>query len=700
MVTNKSQPTPYPPGVTNPTPPPSRGATPYPRTTTPSVPATATGGGAAGPYYPAVGTSTYDVYRIHEMMQSAGYDGWEMIGQPVQVITQKVNPQADPSNPLYDPSAASSVDVASQTWIVNIRKGNQIKQIKMSKLWPTAGGGSTQSDPGDNSQYTWSPTDVNDVQTVDPNKVGHSGLMTIGTTIYGTNNTTGAFEPVPGAPQVPKGWQNAKQVQDKDGSLVWYGEDPQDQQFKPMPGLPVIPPGAQAWGDPQQIDDGQGHLVWYGTDPSDKQRKPIPNQPVIPKVTGPASVTQAGTVYVQKPDGTYGPAPGVPDPNPPVGSTHIKLGDDGYLYQEKYAGGGRWELDPTFKTIPYSAAAQASAAKTAGTTTHQAGETGDKLLSDGKVYRVIYKGGGDDNYEVDTSVAAKPMAGTVTPSTIATSTDQPNIVQRMPDGSVQTVANPNYQATDPALRVQQLSNQATTKLQELQAKIGANYTPEQAQSDFDQWWSSTVEPAKQQLASDQQQKQLDTQLKIAAEQRAQAGQESTAYSTAQQAGTNAVEAAKAGLTYMHGPGYGNLVGQLVQGWQHPGAPGPSPEAIGQALTFDLPNFQQIQQQAVAQALAHISPTAAALAGGPGTTPQFAQPQQLDLNQLLNRNAPQYQFHVNPAGAAATTVATPTAPRPMAAPVAAVPGQNYGANVAYTGGVPPWLAQPYQYQGSF
>jgi len=631
-------------------------------------------------YYPAVGTSTYDVYRIHELMVDAGYGNgdWEMVGQPVQVIGEKANPLYDPANP--DPSVLPTIQTASNDWIVNIRnaKTNEIKQIKMSKQWPTASGGVTQADPGDNSQYRYSPTTISDLQKQDPNKVGHSNLMTIGSTIYGTNNATGAFEAVPGAPTVPKGWTEIKQITDKNGDLVWYGNDPADQQYKQMPGMPTIPAAAQGWGDPRQIDNGQGQMVWYGIDPVDKQLKPMPNMPTVAKQTGPGSITQAGTVYVLKPDGTYGPAPGVPDPNPPVGTTRNTLDNNGYIVQEVYRGGGQWQFDPTFKTVPYTDAAKAAAAKLAGTTTHQAGETGDKLLSDGKVYRVTYKGGGDDNYEVDTSVPARPMAGTVTPSTIATSTDQPNIVQRMPDGTVQTVPNPNYQPTDPAQRVQQLSSQATAKLQELQAKISQTYTPEQAQSDFDQWWSSNIDPAKQQLAQDQQQKQLDYQLKVAAEQRAGAQTQGTNYSTALQAGRDAVDAAKAATANMVGPNFGNLVGQMVQGWQHPGGPGPSSADIASAVTYQTPNYQQISQNAVAQALAHISPTAAAIAGGPGSTPQFAQYSGLDYNQLLNRNAPQYQFHANP-------IAVNTG-----AAVAAGGGQTLPAAPYTQPGTPPWL----------
>ena len=153
---------------------------------------------------------------------------------------------------------------------------------------------------------------------------------------------------------------------------------------------------------------------------------------------------------------------------------------------------------------------------------HQAGEAGTKVIN-GKVYHVIYRGGSDDAYDVDTSQPATPMPGASEPTSIATSTDQPNIVQRNPDGSVASIPNPNYMAVDPAQRSAQLAQMASSKITELQGKIGTGgYTQDQAQQDYDQWWDSTIEPAKAEIQQAQQQKQIDTQLKLSAEQRAQA----------------------------------------------------------------------------------------------------------------------------------------------------------------------------------
>jgi hypothetical protein len=451
--------------------------------------------------------------------------------------------------------------------------------------------------------------------------------MTIGTTLYGTNDVTGVFEPIPNAPPIVSSFTNIRQIDEKDGSKAWYGTDPADGKFKRMDDLPVIPASAQGWGDLRQIDNGQGQMEWWGVDPSDHQYKKHPTLPSTAKVQGPASITQNKVTYVQQPDGTYKPAPGVPDPNPPKGIAQIILGPDGYLYRQISRGDGTFDPDTSFAPVPFTDAAKQARGQISAQ--HQPGEKGTKLIQ-GKVYQVTYRGGSDDNYDIDTSQAATPMPGAESPTSIATGTDQPTIVQRMPDGSIKNVPNPNYQPTDPALRVAQLSNQASAKLQEIQAKIGPGFTPDQAQSEFDAWWNTNVEPAKTQLQQTQQKTQADVQ-------RQQQEQERANYATALTAGSNAVEAYKAQMPNMVGPGFGAAVNQLANAWTS-GKPVGNVD-IASAVQYQPLDLNQLQQNAVNSALAHISPTAAQGLGG--GMPAMAQ-QQYDVTANLNRSNYQFQ----------------------------------------------------------
>jgi hypothetical protein len=710
-VTNPA-PRPSPPGVYQPTTPytpggqpaPATGGTVYPKGVTNTgggAPATGpatgttTGGPVLGPARPAPGTPGYEQWVVNDMLRSGGYEGWQMVGvQPIQVQDTKVNPLYDPTNP--DPTVSATLTTPKNEYIVNARnpQTNEIKQFTLSKTWQGADGSTTQDDPGPGAQFSYTPTGIKDVQTKD--QLGHTGLMTIGGVIWGTNTGSGVFEPVPGAPTVPQNWTEVRQVDNKDGSTSWVGIDPKDPGggFKPVPGLPTIPAANKGWGDPKPIPQPDGSTVYYGTDPTDHVFKPMPGMAPIPAAPkGPGSITQKGTVYVQKADGTYAPAAGVPDANLPKGEKQLILAPDGYLYQQISRGDGTFDPDSTFTPIPFTDAAKQAHANVGAI--HQAGEPGTKVIN-GKIYHVTYRGGSDDAYDVDTTQPATPMPGASEPTSIATSTDQPKIAQRMPDGSVQWVENQNYTAIDPAQRSAQLAQMASSKITELQAKIGTGgYTQDQAQRDYDQWWDSTMEPAKAEIQQAQQQKQIDTQLKLSAEQRAQDEQQRANYATAQAAGSNAVEAYKAQLPNMVGPGFGKAFGQLADAWTT-GKPATGID-WSSALTYQMPDLTQLSQQVTNQALAHLSPTAAAgMSQAAGVQAQPGLPTQApnyDYTQALQRN--RYQLP-----GATTTVApdgTVTVNHGTPPPAAAPPPPPVAAQQTFPGlaqGTGPYGLLPY------
>ncbi len=241
--------------------------------------------------------------------------------------------------------------------------------------------------------------------------------------------------------------------------------------------------------------------------------------------------------------------------------------------------------------------------------------------SRGQAIQEVYRGG---SWVTDTSVAPK-LFGVQKPETISAPANQQYIVQQNADGTTNQIENPNYVASDAAGRVQQLSRQAQAKRDELnKAVISGLKSKEQAAAEFDAWWNTTIEPQKQQLAQAQAQQQAD-------EQRKQQEQERSNLTTAQQAGRDAVQAVQATLPYRVGPGFGSAVNQIANAYAS-GKPAGNLD-IGSAVTFDLPDMQSIAQKATADALAHLSPTAASIAG----RPMPGVPQGVDIAGALNKS---------------------------------------------------------------
>src|SRR5215471_338539 len=619
--------------------------------------------------YGQPGTDLYDWYTINDALRNAGMDGWQIAG----VSHTPANQGTYVANPSYDRtiSAQENKDLGNgDEFIVRPSANYEIGVVnpqtgQMMKL-SLAGG----PNPDDKTAgYAWQVVGRQDQGKVDPTEEGYKNLERLPFTdgheeMWGTNSKTGAFEKLPNQPAglgssaATKGWSNVQQIEQiqPDGSrvLVWMGTPPTGGDPKPVPNMgDPIPVEPYVSGSVKQFTEN-GKLVYKGQRKDNGAWETISS---LPSENAPIQTTTVGgTVYKQNPNAGQ---PGQPDFIPITGIATATEGADRWVD----AGGGNvkrqiyrqaqggWIEDPDTPQRPVSPEAVAKAGAQ-----HAKGERYPTLMTiNGQTMMVDVVARGDGTYDIPSDTQARPIPGAPSQSVAqATSTDQPTLVRYDPTtGKYTQQPNPNYQPTDPSLRVAQLSQQASAKLQELQAKIGPNYTPDQAQTEYDQWWNANVEPAKQML----QQAQAEKQLKWSAEQRATTEQQRSNYATAMQAGQNAVEATKALLPNMVGPGFGNTINQLAGSWSNLKAPMPNLD-IASAVTYKTPDLAGISERATANALAHISPTAAGISGGGAGLPQMPN---LDFNSMLNRG--QYQFRgAAPPGAPAPS--TPTTGAPM------------------------------------
>jgi len=312
----------------------------------------------------------------------------------------------------------------------------------------------------------------------------------------------------------------------------------------------------------------------------------------------------------------------------------------GYQIQERYQG-GTWIPDTSFQPVPFTPEARASAQRAAAQPIE--GNTRQAVMQGYNVTQT-YSGG----EWVTTKVGERAVP--VAPQVISTPADQPYITTIDADGNLTSVPNPAYQPktqAEVAARVGQLQQQAIAQRDRLAQQVsGGVLTQDEAAQQFDQWWSTNVEPQKGSLEAAQRTAQQ-------AEQRQQEEQARANFATAQTAGRQAADIYAATLPYRVGPGFGAALNQLSGAYSSGKAP-PQMD-LASAVTFPVPNLNAMAEQATAQALAHISPTAAAIAGGPTPSiPQMAP--QFDVNQLLSRTsyAPGTTTTVSPSGQVTVT----------------------------------------------
>jgi hypothetical protein len=249
--------------------------------------------------------------------------------------------------------------------------------------------------------------------------------------------------------------------------------------------------------------------------------------------------------------------------------------------------------------------------------------------------------------------------------------------------SIKTQTNPNYLPTDPGRMVQQLQQQASTQQQLLQQQVAANkLSPDQAASQFDQWWSANVEPMKADIAQTQatQQAAIGQQQAMTGYYQAQAA--NLPATLAQNASDAAQKNALAMLPYMVNPSAATTPAITTNAR---GFPQLNPQQVMQNASFSMPNLQEIGRQGAAAALANISPTAQMHLQTPG--PPLAQPAAAGmppLSNLLNMN--QYGFNPGPPGGGTP----PMPPSGGPAPGMPVPFSSWPATQAPSGGPAPGM----------
>lgn len=431
-------------------------------------------------------------------------------------------------------------------------------------------------------------------------------------------------------PQAPAGWTDVKGITNS-GVTTYYGRDPADGKFKQVPGLPSenqAKPTPTPFSGYQPIKDAGGRIVEY-IDPNDPTKHlSVPQGAEKPADGAKRDTFDAGSnraVHWRAQGGEWqisGIDPTPADPNKPVEgqSRQSVIPGTQYIGQETFHN-GVWSIDSSFTPKPY-----------VPNDKPKDGDVRPNTDPKGQAIQEVFRGG---SWVTDTSVAPKPF-GTQQPTTIATGT-APYIVQQTPEqaqrGETTNLPNPN--TTDVAARVGQLQQSARTKRDQLQQAVSAGTkSPEDAASEFDTWWSANIDPFSQQLQRNQQQADYDAQTKQREQQRLEQEAQRAAYSTAQTAGQDAVKNITDTLPYRVGPGYGAAMGNVLNAFSTGKAPGP---IDAEGLTYQMPDLNEVSRKATADALAHISPTAAAIAGRP--MPQI--PQSFDVSGALNKS--QYTF---------------------------------------------------------
>lgn len=419
-------------------------------------------------------------------------------------------------------------------------------------------------------------------------------------------------------PSATAGWTDVKGITNG-GVTTYYGRDPADGKFKPVPGLPTETAGkTTATPVPadqlQTINDPTTGKPIKLRDPSTGTVIDLPNdatvsKPQIVNGAGGALYSWDGTTLTLRQAGT--PI----EPKPAEGQTRQNVAG-GYAVQEVYRG-GNWVTDPSVAPKPYDPALAGKPKE---------GDLRPNTDNKGQAIQEIFKGG---SWVTDTSTPPRAF-GNQAPTTLNTGTG-PFIAQQNPTtGAI--AWQPNRNTTDVAARVGQLQELARAQRDTLQQAVqsGAK-TPEQAAADFDTWWSSNIDPVSQELQRSQQQTTYDAQQKQQAAEQVQQQADTSSLNVAQQAGRDAVAAYTAIPSRDRvGPGYGQAFANAYNSWK---TGKPAPDITPDAVTYNAPDLQAMAQQATAAALAHISPTAAQIAGRP--PPRI--PQGLDVAGALNKS---------------------------------------------------------------
>lgn len=633
-----------------------------------------------------VGSDVYDWHRVNEALREAGLDTWRIAGTnhtPVNNGHLVTNPaftavkdytDADlraegmtrPPEFIYQEGNEYAIGVTSPD-------GRQMMKLTLSKGKPDAQGNYGYAVIGRSTQ---SPIETREpgykeVQRL-PFQDGHQEL-------WGINTQTGVFEKMPGGPsslgtEAPKGWNDIKQVDDSQGHMIWIGTDPEGKPFQQVPGSPVINTGKYVPGSVRQGRSGN-KIVYRGQNTQTGEWEEIPSLGSEP---APIQTTTIGAItYQPDANGNLVPAPNVAQPVEGQSTRWVSAGGGAAKQQTFRNGDWQDDIDVPQKTVSPEAQRAAGALRPKG-------ERYEILTNiDGEQRLLIVEADGNGGYTIPQDTKARRVPGSppsIKPVT-ATSGEQEFITRYNPETDKQEdVRNPNWSPSAIADRTRQLTQLARTKQLELHARVGqAGYTDQDADRDFGAWWDTEIEPRRKQVAFDEDQQRRKQ------EQEDQAGRIS-AVSTASTIGQNQATLYQGQQKHMVGPGYA----QQAQGFLDAISQGKRPPAMqASAYQYPMHDLNALAQYYTAQALQHISPTAAGIMGG-GQPGALGAARALDLNSVIDRtrflpsqqqgavtiniNAAQPTQDTPPIGA---TPAAPAAPA-MVAPSPWASIGNFGA----------------------
>jgi len=577
-----------------------------------------------GPY-DNPGSDLYDWYAINDALRASnmGDGSWHIAGsshQPVAAATQVPNPAynkllSDEENAKNGQQPFITKPGNDYTIGVVNDKTHQIYKIHFSKSAPDASGKYSYAVQGLDDQGKLDNTTqpgYKDIQQL-PFADGHKEL-------WGTNTSTGAFEKMSGSPPnlgELKGWNDVKQIDNGKGTLIWVGTSPDGKPMQPIPDAPQVNTGKYVPGSVKQVTKN-GKQVYVGQNAQTQDWEDIPELGSTPVAQ--TTTTVGKNVYTTDANGQLVLAQAIAQPKE-NDEQWVDAGT-GYAKHQIFRNGD-WhdDLDTPQKAVNPDTQRAANALP----------NKGDKIWipltgSPDTLIQVTANGNGGYTYDLGPNgepPATKKIPGIAQPQAVTGAASSDEFLPQRRDPTTQQLLplekNPNWQPTSPADRVRQLQAQATQKQQDLHSQVLAGQLSEdEANKQFSQYWDQNIEPAKQEL-------QLAQQYKTQDENRQNLQVAQANVSPVLQAQSNEIRV---------GPGFGDLMGKIASATGQGKFVGPvSGQEMSNALVYDTPDYAAQAEQITANALAHISPTAAAKVGG-GTPTALQQPQ--DITAGLNR----------------------------------------------------------------
>lgn len=640
---NRQVPTP-PPGTFNPDPGALGGTQLAPYT----PPGTSEPAPVQGPQPVTVqpGTDLYDWQEVNKALIAAGLNNWVIAGGSHQPINQGKwvkNPDwASTGNAEADAALNEGKEQyiwqAGNDFIIGVTNPATGQMLKV-----TLG---RQGDP--KTGYSYLITNREDTGKIDKVQGGYTGVQRLPFAdgheeLWGTNSTTGTFEkmPQPEGLGSTKGWNDVKQIDDGQGHLIWVGTNPQGQPMQPVPGAPgPINTAKYVPGSVKQVTktvNGVTKQVYVGQNAQTQQWEDIPE---LGTETVPIKTTTVGGVVYK--DNPKAGQPGEPDFVRAAGIAAPNNGDKqwadaggGYVKRQIYQNGSWSDVGPddpegTWRPVnPSTVAAQAATDRALGALKPKGTRYFVPLTgSPDTLIEVTADGNGGYTYEMGPNgepPQTKRIPGIQQPQTVTGAGTEEFLPQRRDPYTQQLLPlerNPNWSPAGAGDRVRQLQDQARAKQQDLHAQVVAGaLTEDAANKQFNDWWDTSIEPAKQEIQFAQQTKQQELARANLA--------------TAQTA-ANAITTATSG-EHRVGPGFGAALANIQNSFASGKFPTPmSAQDLQNALVTPAPDYNKIYEQATAQALAHISPTAAQIATGQ-PIPTGGLTQNMDLTASLTPN---------------------------------------------------------------